>query len=341
MADPIQADRRRDGAAGVRRDHGVAVRRGRGQEPGVGRQGPGDSGQASGRSGRARRPACPSAGNGTEEHRHRRRGQGQGREGAGTRRRSQGPRCRTGRAQPEADRQAGGAKRRWTPKGAKNMPPTWPASAWRPPRSTKTPSTRRGACWQPAGQPAVTKICATGNGAISSGCAGKGSIFQRGVRSAALRFAPDGKWFVTAGEDGQAHLWDPVTGKLIRDIDHGSPIMAVAVSPDGKLVATAGADGQVRISSASDGKLLHTLAGHEDRVLGVAFSPDDGRWLATASRDRTVRIWDVTTGARAALSPARPLVVGLVGGIFARRQTTGHRRTGRQGHGVVVRSGRR
>ena len=41
---------------------------------------------------------------------------------------------------------------------------------------------------------------------------------------------------------------------------------------------------------------MHTLNGHEDRVLGVAFSPRDGRWLLTCSRDRTARVWDTTTG---------------------------------------------
>lgn len=37
------------------------------------------------------------------------------------------------------------------------------------------------------------------------------------------------------------------------------------------------------------------LAGHLDEVCGVAVSPD-GTWLATASRDRTVRVWDLASG---------------------------------------------
>ena len=39
----------------------------------------------------------------------------------------------------------------------------------------------------------------------------------------------------------------------------------------------------------------HYLLGHEDAVWGVEFSPD-GRRIATASRDRSIRLWDAATG---------------------------------------------
>ncbi|WTZ46425.1 NB-ARC domain-containing protein [Streptomyces sp. NBC_01390] len=59
-----------------------------------------------------------------------------------------------------------------------------------------------------------------------------------------------------------------------------------------------------------DPGLVRTLSGHSDWANAVAFSPD-GTWLASASNDRSVRIWDPATG------ETLHMLTGHTGGVYA------------------------
>jgi WD40 repeat protein len=143
-----------------------------------------------------------------------------------------------------------------------------------------------------------------------------------------LWYRRDGRRVITApiaqqvaGETTKG--WDPSTGELdptligidpakfgdeclsVPPFQFGAPPQPVT-SPDGTMLARVwGAGGTERskeyantsvvVVDATTGRVLHTLIGHTADVVGIAFSPD-GRRIATASFDRTIKLWDTATG---------------------------------------------
>jgi WD40 repeat protein len=140
-----------------------------------------------------------------------------------------------------------------------------------------------------------------------------------------LGLSRDGKTLVAAGwKDGTILRWDVDTAKQESKVQQKGDCSAVAISADGgTVVATSSlhdkgiAGVSVQLVEASTGKETGRLDGHRGAILAAAFSPD-GKRLATAGLDNTVRIWRLDThkeiGQLTLSNPQPPLLAFLPDG---------------------------
>ncbi|KAJ5733908.1 Nuclear distribution protein nudF 1 [Penicillium malachiteum] len=122
-----------------------------------------------------------------------------------------------------------------------------------------------------------------------------------------VAFHPIFSSLASGSEDTTIKIWDWELGELERtikghtravlDVDYGGP-------RGGTLLASCSSDLTIKLwDPADEYKNIRTLPGHDHSVSAVRFipsgaagSPMSGNLLVSASRDMTLRIWDVTTG---------------------------------------------
>ncbi|KAF2293467.1 hypothetical protein GH714_002043 [Hevea brasiliensis] len=134
--------------------------------------------------------------------------------------------------------------------------------------------------------------------------------------------------FVSASGDHDARIWDVSLRKCVICLTgHTDAITCVKWGGDG-VIYTGSKDCTIKVWETSQGKLIRELKGHGNRVNSLALSteyvlrtgafdhtgktyssPDevkkpvnhvhfspDGQWVASASFDRSVRLWNGVTG---------------------------------------------
>jgi WD40 repeat protein len=113
-----------------------------------------------------------------------------------------------------------------------------------------------------------------------------------------VAFGPDGRFVAAAGADAVVRVWDVQTKSEVRGLrGHTDWVTSVAFGPDGRFVASVAAekDNTVRVFELPPLDNTGAAGGHVLAVKAVAVSPD-GKFVATASKDQTIKVWDLATG---------------------------------------------
>lgn len=124
----------------------------------------------------------------------------------------------------------------------------------------------------------------------------------------ALAVTADGAQAISGSFDTTLILWslgDQRAQTVLRF--HDGSVNAVTALPDGRF-ASAGEDGRIALWQLGEPKPVRVLSGHSAPVAALA---NDGRRIASASWDGTVRLWSVENGASQILEGHKGNVNGV------------------------------
>jgi serine/threonine protein kinase/WD40 repeat protein len=122
-----------------------------------------------------------------------------------------------------------------------------------------------------------------------------------------LRFSPDGLKLAGLRRGASVvHVWEVASGTPLMTLRLARPLSCFAWSPKGNLMALGYESGAIDICNIQSGELKTRLEGHETHVSSLAFS-HQGDLLASASWDRTLRLWDVVRGKQAVVMRSHEL----------------------------------
>ena len=112
-----------------------------------------------------------------------------------------------------------------------------------------------------------------------------------------LAYSPDGRYLASGENGSQCRIWDVMTGACLKVLDLPETFhmtYAIAFSFDGKTLAIGSNHPNILLYDLTTDQ-IRLLQGHQQGIAALAFSPNS-QFLASGSRDNTVRLWEVATG---------------------------------------------
>ncbi|WVF69212.1 nuclear distribution protein PAC1 [Kwoniella sp. CBS 6097] len=136
-----------------------------------------------------------------------------------------------------------------------------------------------------------------------------------------VRFTPDGEKLVSASRDKTIRVWEVSSGYCVKTFTgHAEWVRGVVPSDDGKWLVSCSNDQTSRIWDFATGETKMELRGHEHVLECAVFAPvnayaairelaglgaapagdarakSPGAFVATGSRDKTIKLWDAQSG---------------------------------------------
>ncbi|GKT48330.1 WD repeat-containing protein 82 [Colletotrichum spaethianum] len=116
-----------------------------------------------------------------------------------------------------------------------------------------------------------------------------------------IDFCGDGTLVVSCSTDGLIRIWDTYTGQCLRTLVHedNPAVTSVCFAPNGRFVLAFNLDNSIRLWDYVAGSVKKTYQGHANSrfAIGGCFGliPCEGAFVASASEDGEIVLWDVVT----------------------------------------------
>jgi len=109
----------------------------------------------------------------------------------------------------------------------------------------------------------------------------------------AVVYSPDSS-SIASGGDKAIEIWDTTTGKRLSTLEQDSPVWSLAWTSDQKKLIAGFQNGLIRIFNTTTWEQIAILEGHTVTVTSISLLQNH-RFLASASDDRTARLWNLDT----------------------------------------------